>query len=249
MEKKANVQQFFSKIMERNSIGIIVIIILLIALIGLVGVDIFIRVNPGNTTTLSDESLELFNEGKKKYLEQNLEESIRLFKELVSKNKKFSNGYFMLGKAYFFNDQRKEAKATWEQSLGVNPDHINSLVWLGILYHYEDKTGKAISMFNKALDLDGLNLLANYYLAKIYFNQKEYKKAIFYFNNALENENHLAEVHIDMAKMFMELDLADRAYSELHKAKELTSSTVLQDEIRELLKEANKQIVKNKTGE
>ena len=191
--------------------------------------------------TLSDTSLELFQNAKKYYLEKKLDKSIELLKELTKKNKRFLNGYFMLGKSYFFNDQVEMAKKTWEKILRINPNHINTLIWLGILYSNEGEEGKeeAIKLFNKVLELDSLNLLANYNLGKIYFNKKEYKKTIYYFNNALENELHLSDIHIDLAKIYKELELNDRAKNELYTAQKLTNSKIMNKEINDLLNSFN----------
>lgn len=229
MEKKVTrFNLFLDKIMRNKRIIIIFIIVVLF--ISLITAIIIFFNNKQNK--LSEESIKMYQEAKKLYLEKKLDQSIVLLTELTKKNSSFINGYFMLGKSYFFKGNEKEARKTWEKILRVNPNHIDTLIWLGILYSYEEKTlPDAINYFNRVLELDSLNLLANYNLAKIFFNKKEYKLSLYYFNNALENEFNLAELHIDLAKIYNELELNERALKELEKAKNLTTSQIILQEI------------------
>jgi len=199
---------------------------------------------------VSEKSLELYRNASKKYLEHDLKESIRLFKELVNSDPNFINARFMLGKAQYFGGDRKACIETWENALKINPNHIDTLIWLGKLYYYDKANkDKAVDLFNKVLALDSLNIQANYSLASAFLEKNDYKKALIHFNNSYENEFHLAQIHAEMAKMYVSLNLKDKAFSELNKAKIMSgSSSTLKDitEIEKLLLVSNNDKGQNK---
>lgn len=246
MEKKVTKLNLFLRL--RNNTRIIIIFIILVLIISLIiGFIIFFN---NKKNKLSEESIKMYQEANKFYLERKLDLSIEVLKKLIKKNRSFVNAHFMLGKAYFFKGEQKEARKTWENILRLNPNHIDTLIWLGILYTYDKESmPEAIDYFNRVLRLDSLNLLANYNLAKIFFNQKEYKKSLYYFNNAIENEYHLAEVHIDLANIYIELDLGSRAITELKKAKNLTTSKIVLEEIESKLESISNKIENEKEEE
>ena len=230
-------QSLFSIKKETHLWVIVVLIFLMILSISsVVYISVDSNIRAKSFTVLSEEDNKTFQEAKKLYLLNDLAGSINLFEAVVNKNRNFINGYFMLGKAYFFNNEIDKASDIWKKALKKEPNHINSLLWLGIMESYNLETRLlAKNYFFRILELDSQNILANYHLGKIYLEDGEYQKAIYYFNNSIENEMHLAEVYLDFGKLYQLVESNDRALNLFTKAGLLTRSRGIREESESLI--------------
>jgi len=167
---------------------------------------------------ISREILEEYVEAKTLYIKGNLDQALPKFKAINNKAPRFSSNSFMLGKLHFFNKNYKEAEEIWAETLKRNPDHLDTIKWLSRLYLIRDKAGKAESLVTGALGNSSEDPELLILMGKIKRAQSKLSAAIEFYIKAQAFEEKIAEAHIDLAEIYREFGLDQKAEQELEKA-------------------------------
>ncbi|MBN2851176.1 MAG: hypothetical protein JXQ23_00410, partial [Clostridia bacterium] len=132
------------------------------------------------------------------------------FKDVIQKYPKFLPAYIMLAKTYYYKEDLKTAYQIFEKSISLQPN-VLSYVWLGKISMLQNQESQAFQFYLKAIALDYSNPLAHYEMAKYYQKIGKIEKAVYHYNYAISYENMYPEMKYDLAMLYSELKINDKA--------------------------------------
>ncbi|MCC3418637.1 MAG: tetratricopeptide repeat protein [Microcoleus sp. PH2017_29_MFU_D_A] len=153
-------------------------------------------VNQGDSTSqeesigrkISQEAVELYNEGIDRYDAGDLEGAIAAFEKALEINPKFEPAWNRLGNALRNFGRYKEAIAAYEKALEINPKCEPAWNGLGITLKNLGCNKEAIAAFEKALEIDPKFHSVWSALGNALNNLGRYREAIAALEKALEIE-------------------------------------------------------------
>ena len=66
----------------------------------------------------------------------------------------YSDGYYLLGNAYYADNQREKAIAAWKKCLEISPRFVKARYNLGYTYTLKKDKAAALEQYNSLLTLD-----------------------------------------------------------------------------------------------
>jgi len=167
------------------------------------------------------EALEPYLEGKKLYIQGDLEGSRQILLAVYQQTPHFSQNSYLLGKACYFLGDYAEADAVWRETLDRNPHHIDSRKWLARLHLQQEASTSAADIIEKALEDSSEDPELLILLARTKIAAGDYGAAIQLYQRAQLFEQQLAEARIELAEIYQSFGLREKALPELERAKEL----------------------------
>jgi tetratricopeptide (TPR) repeat protein len=171
------------------------------------------------------DALERYLEGKKLYIQGDLDTSSELFLAVHRQVPRFSQNSFMLGKAYFFRRDYKGAEEIWRETLDRNPGHTDSRKWLARLWLQQGEAQVAAELVSIALENNSEDPELLILLAKAKAADGDYAAAIQLYQRVQFFEQRLAEARIDLAEIYQRFGLNEKALPELEQAGKLIGET------------------------
>lgn len=141
-----------------------------------------------------------------------LEESTKIFEELLSEDKEYYPSYYKLGYHYKFYEQYVKAKLTWDKVLVYDPDENRRQeirqeldliepeyrVELGMTYMNNMNYEKAIEVLSKLMPKHIGNWYVNYLLGMAYRGYGDNQLAMEYFYGAMDSDSTIPEVYNEL---------------------------------------------------
>lgn len=167
------------------------------------------------------EALERYLEGKKLYIQGDLDGSLELLLAVHRQVPRFSQNSCLLGKTYFFRENYDGAEAMWRETLKRNPHHTDSSKWLARLCLQQGEGEEAADLATAALENDSEDPELLILLARAEAAAGDYGAAIQLYKRVQLFEQRLAEARIDLAEIYQRFGLAEKALPELEQAARL----------------------------
>jgi len=164
------------------------------------------------------------------------EDVISIVDGILRKDTTNSDGYFIRGLSYFYQDNLEKAIAHFQQALRWEPEHKKSHLFFKrakLIKQLKEQgkdavtkgdLNKAIEHYKEALAVDSSNKLGN---AKLYFNlsvvygkQKKTKEALVEINQAIKLDESYDKAYMKRASLYDDLEMYEesvRDYEFLYK--------------------------------
>jgi tetratricopeptide (TPR) repeat protein len=147
------------------------------------------------------------------------EQQYYLALDLVKKNPGNAYYYQLLARAEADLGRNEEAIDHLKKAIKLAPRRPMSHYYLALIYLKIGDEKNAIKEFREELKVtDQMNELVWYELAKIYWKNKKYEDAEKAFQFTLKRAPTMADVHIDLGKMYLEWGKPDKAKAEFLEA-------------------------------
>lgn len=161
----------------------------------------------------------LFERAKVNLDEDNLENALRLFNEVLNREPSHKKALRNKGLIKVLYSPMEEAEEFLLFAIDQQPEDDQLYQLLGTLYHNNEKPQKAISQFKKAIEIDPANQIAQQGLGMIYAHVLgEHEHAITHFSKAIEAGESKAELFFNRGCSYMLLDKREQAEQDLREA-------------------------------
>ena len=167
---------------------------------------------------------ENFDKAKKYHQKGKLDEAIKIYEDLVAKNKKDHQIYFFLGTAHLQKKNYKKTVFYIENAIKIKPDIPNYYNNIGIALSNLSNSQKAVENYLKALKLNDKFLDANINLAIEYKKLLKIDEAIKYFKISLKISPNNSIVYNNIGNLFKILGKNNDAINSYNKAIELNKN-------------------------
>lgn len=163
-----------------------------------------------------DRASNHFQNGKKEFLEKNLEKAKIEFQSSLDDNPNSISAYIMLGKTLYYLGDFQSSLEILKQAKSKFPENPTIDFWISKNYLVvESDLSKAKEHLLNILELDDLHFEAYYYLAKISEREGNIKEALLYYNKAKMIKKSFEKVHKDLGNLYLKAGMIDRANEEL----------------------------------
>lgn len=163
-----------------------------------------------------------YQNGKKEFLEKNLEKAKVEFQTAVDENPNAISAYIMLGKTLYYLGDFKGSLEILNEGKRKFPENPTLDFWISKNYLVvEADLNKAKEHLLNILELDDLHFEAYYYLAKINEKEGNIKEALLYYNKAKMIKKSFEKVHKDLGNLYLKAGMIERANEELAKVENL----------------------------
>ena len=164
------------------------------------------------------DSLQRYLEGRRLYNEQRFDEALHVLRDNHRRDPGFSGNSYLIGKIYFFSEDYAQARSYWETTLRGNPHHLDARKWLARLHLLEERPEAAEALIVTALadsaeDPELLTLLGKARRAR-----GDLAGAIESYTKARVLAERLAEASLELAELYREFGMPERAAAELERA-------------------------------
>ncbi|TGL17930.1 hypothetical protein EHQ46_15860 [Leptospira yanagawae] len=168
-----------------------------------------------------------FQNGKREFLEKNLEKAKLEFQIAVDENPKSISSYIMLGKTLYYLGDFQGSLDILRKAKSKFPENPTIDFWISKNYLVvETDLSKAKEHLLNILELDDLHFEAYYYLAKINEKEGNIKEALLYYNKAKMIKKSFEKVHKDLGNLYLKAGMIERANEELAKVEKLENKKV-----------------------
>jgi tetratricopeptide (TPR) repeat protein len=145
---------------------------------------------------VNDKALKEFEEGQKAIQDNKIDDAIGHFKKAVDHDKKFAQGYAMLGVAQLGKKDINEAQKSFTTATQLNPKAALAHFELGAIYNQQHKWPDAERELKAGLAVDDSAAMGHYELAKTYWAQQNYDAAQPELEKTLKLKPDLAPAHV-----------------------------------------------------
>ncbi|WP_010413798.1 tetratricopeptide repeat protein [Leptospira inadai] len=156
--------------------------------------------------------LQLFQEGKKAYINRELQKSSEFFTNVIDTDSSFLPAYIMLGKTFYFQGKMRESETILSKGLDRFPGNATLRFWRARVYLAEGgKNELAKRELEAVLESDENQFEAHYYLAKILESEGKIREALLEYNRAKYIKIGFDKIHRDLGKLYEEVGLPEKA--------------------------------------
>ncbi|MBL0257212.1 MAG: tetratricopeptide repeat protein [Bacteroidetes bacterium] len=132
-------------------------------------------------------------------------------------NTDFQNHY-LLGIAYFENEQLDSAKFSFLKSLDIRQNFYPAKIYLGHTYFKEKEYAKSISYFNEALTLKKDSARIYYYIGNAYSQLHQPQQALDFYAKALDRDEDDPDFNVGRGNVYFDLNEYKQAIKDYNHA-------------------------------
>ena len=170
--------------------------------------------------------------------DDNIEESLKLYKTKVINNSKDTEALQNLATIYHALKKHKEAISIYEQLVKLKPDDFEMRAFLGYLYYEVNDLDKAEENLNIALNYDPMEPFILIRLENTHSRKGQIIKALHNYQFPIFLDLDIYIAHIDFARKYENMGRFKRAIEEYKAAYDIDSrDEALKEKIAELEKE------------
>ena len=152
------------------------------------------------------------------------DEAFKAFKQTVTINPNFAEGYNNLGIVLKEQDKLDDALDALKKALFLNPNDSNFINNLGTILKDQSKFHEAMSAYQKTLKLNPNSAEALFNIGECYRELCDLEKAIIYYYKGLKLTPHNISAILNLVNIFKIKGEIDKALQYLHKALSLNPS-------------------------
>jgi membrane associated rhomboid family serine protease/cytochrome c-type biogenesis protein CcmH/NrfG len=143
--------------------------------------------------------------------ESNPERSIAVLQTLVRQSPKSVQPHFLLGQAYFNQQNFPQAEAEFQRVLDLQSENEAARLDLGMVYLNEKRPEDAKALFTQLLAHDANDADAHYGMGLAFADEEKYQDAVSEFKTALAQGIQESGVYYDMGQSYAKLKMYDEA--------------------------------------
>lgn len=174
--------------------------------------------------------------GNKQEAMRDYEESIKAYREAISRNPGYAVLWRNLGFVYWVSDQREQAIAAYREAVRLQPDDAESHAMLGNLQSSDPDA--AIMEYRQAVRLKPSEARYHFDLGLALAQKSEFTSAIEEIQEASRLDPQNGEIHLALGEVLQKQGDVDGAISEYRKALALELTSVSDSRARSLLTDA-----------
>jgi len=170
-----------------------------------------LELNPNNLQARHDLGVVLF-------MQNQHEEAIRQFKDILAKDPKFVKAYYNLAVVYEQREEFDEAIKNCREALTIDPRDIDTLNVMAVVLAKQGKLDEATEVFKKVIVEDPNDAPARFNIASVYMKLENWNEALKYFLDAdrLAPQNPVIQNWI--GAVYAEMERYQEAYEYFIKA-------------------------------
>lgn len=181
---------------------------------------------------VTDDVKERFKTGNSLFEEENYEEAIKVYKEIIEE---FPDAYiinYSIGNSYFQLEQYEEAQKYYQKVLDQEPDHVKTLMGMGNCYLNRDEVDKAMEYYEK-IDIEKISdPTVLYNIGTIYYNNSRFEEALAYYKKAVERRENFLDARYQLGLAYLSLGKNQEALSEFESYLERDPDSQRADQVR-----------------
>jgi len=182
-----------------------------------------------------------FNKAVDYHKKNQLIKAIKIYKKIVSQSEN-QEVLFLLGTAYFQNNEFKNSIKYFKRLIQINPDNFHAFANLAQAFSKLDLHDEAIKSFEKSISINP-NFSHNYNnLGNHYFSIKNYTLALDYFNKAINLDKN-PDFYFNRSRVYKKLGMAHEALTDvnifLHHNPQLQNAQLLKIDLLIFLQKYN----------
>ncbi len=171
---------------------------------------------------MGQQTEKLFERAKVNLDEDNHENALRLFNEVLNREPSHKKALRSKGLIKVLNNSAEEAEEFLLFAIEQQPEDDHLYQMLGTLYHNNEEPTKALEQFKKAVELNDSNAIAHQGLGMIYAQIfGEHQQAITHFNKSIEGNSNKAEIFFNRGCSYMLMEERAKAKEDFRKASDL----------------------------
>lgn len=168
-----------------------------------------------NSHTRTGENQQTFDKAVASLRDPKLENSVKLFEQVVKDDKTDFVAWTELGNLYFKSESFAKAESSYGKALELKADFEPAMLNLGKLHVAQKKAEPAIELLTKVVNADPMSADGNHYLGEAYLLARKGSLAVGYLNKAIELAPvEKAEIHLRLAALYHGANTKDRAVRE-----------------------------------
>lgn len=142
---------------------------------------------------------------------------------ILSRDRRFHQADFLLGKVLFFEGRLEESRRVFERLRRRHPQYNEAEIWLVRVLAQQGKTAEAVRAVEHLLSFDAADPRLLSLRGSLALEQDDLQAALEFFRAAAGFGDELARAHLEMARLYHQFGLAGRAREELGSCSALAS--------------------------
>lgn len=165
---------------------------------------------------VTENALDLINQGSALMAQENYEAALELFKKAQQDSPKFIECYINLGNAYSCLDRHDEALDSFKKALMLDENNAAVLFDMGSTLYLKGEVAEAIKYYNKADETGKLSADMYDMIAELFMEEGDYVQALRYLNRAIKLNPTNGEYYLQKTKIFIDQQKPAEALETLH---------------------------------
>ncbi|MBE3063571.1 MAG: tetratricopeptide repeat protein [Spirochaetes bacterium] len=190
----------------------------------------------------SDDLVAEYLAAKDDYAGGDLQKAEQRLTRIVARDAGFHQAAFLLGKIYYFEDKPAEARRAFTALVKRYGRYNEAEIWLARTLVREGAIEAAQRRVEELLSFDQSDPRLLFLRGSLALETSDLKNALEFFQRAADFGEELARAHLEIARLYYQFDLPDKALEELALCRSLTSNgSLLRDSVDKLIATVGKE--------
>ncbi len=164
---------------------------------------------------IPQEALSQYMQGEDFYVRGQIEAGLAIFSRVARQQPRFYQARFMQGKSLYMLNRPAEAEQVLDDLLRREPRYHEASIWLARIEIQRGETAAAEKGLVDLLSYDSQDARLLYLLALVKTDQGRLQEALTLLERAGATEEDLAQVHLELGRLYYRFGLNDKAHEEL----------------------------------
>jgi predicted Zn-dependent protease len=184
----------------------------------------------------SDDLVAQYIAAKDDYAGGDLHKAGQRLEGILARDPGFHQAAFLLGKIYYFEDRPAEARRVFAGLVKRHGKYNDAEIWLTRALVREGAIDAAQKRVEELLSFDQSDPRLLFLGGSLALETNDLKSALELFQRAADFGEELARAHLEIARLYYQFDLPDKALEELALCRSLTSEgSLLRDSVDTLI--------------
>jgi tetratricopeptide (TPR) repeat protein len=163
----------------------------------------------------ADEIAAQYLEARAAYAAGNLDGAERLLAGIRARDRRFHQADFLLGKVLFFENRLPEARRLFDRLCRGYRGYNEAEIWRVRTLSQEGKTTEAVRAVERLLEFDAADPRLLFLRGSLALEEDDLQAALGFFRAAAGFSEELARSHLEIARLYHQFGLRERALEEL----------------------------------
>jgi tetratricopeptide (TPR) repeat protein len=163
----------------------------------------------------SSDLISQYLSAKDAYAAGDLEGTEQRLGAILAKDRGFHQARFLLGKVYYFQNRTADARRVFTSLIRGHRGYNEAEIWLVRVLMQEGATDQAKKRAEDLIAFDAADPRLLFLRGSLALEEADLKNALEFFERAAQFGDELARTHLEMARLYYQFDLPERAMEEL----------------------------------